>query len=258
MRNFGRRLIVPAPAPAPHPGSLRPLRGGRLRGHRAARPAGPRHPHRAHLGDGGSARCTSSIQALGFSDVHLGVSGAFFVALAGSLLTAVPLTPAGLGIVELGVAGLLTVVYGVLADGGRRDHPRRPGDQRAVDHRARHHRVRLLAAAARERPAQRAARRATGAGSRRRLTGPDPAGVVSPRRRPPFSAGARYEGTGRCTYQSTGVRAPPTAPHCPALVVGLATGAVPMGDAARTGRCGIVPCTAADSRQDQRRTPSRR
>jgi glycosyltransferase 2 family protein len=53
------------------------------------------------------------IQALGFSDVHLGVSGAFFVALAGSLLTAVPLTPAGLGIVELGVAGLLTVVYGV-------------------------------------------------------------------------------------------------------------------------------------------------
>jgi uncharacterized protein (TIRG00374 family) len=30
-------------------------------------------------------------------------------------LTAVPLTPAGLGVVELGIAGLLTVVYGVPA-----------------------------------------------------------------------------------------------------------------------------------------------
>jgi uncharacterized protein (TIRG00374 family) len=55
------------------------------------------------------------IEALGFPDVHLGLSGAFFVALAGSLLTAVPLTPAGLGVVEIGVAGLLTVVYGVPA-----------------------------------------------------------------------------------------------------------------------------------------------
>ena len=36
-----------------------------------------------------------------------------FVALIGSLLTAVPLSPAGLGIVEAGVVGVLTVVYGV-------------------------------------------------------------------------------------------------------------------------------------------------
>ena len=42
------------------------------------------------------------VQALGFHDVALGLSGAFFVALIGSLLTAVPLSPAGLGIVELG------------------------------------------------------------------------------------------------------------------------------------------------------------
>jgi glycosyltransferase 2 family protein len=35
------------------------------------------------------------------------------VALAASLLTAVPLTPAGIGFVETGVVGLLTVVYGV-------------------------------------------------------------------------------------------------------------------------------------------------
>ena len=53
------------------------------------------------------------VQALGLPDVHLGISGAFFVALAASLLTAVPLTPAGIGFVETGVVGLLTVVYGV-------------------------------------------------------------------------------------------------------------------------------------------------
>ena len=33
------------------------------------------------------------VQALGFPDVQLGISGAFFVALIGSLLTAVPFTP---------------------------------------------------------------------------------------------------------------------------------------------------------------------
>ncbi len=53
------------------------------------------------------------VEALGFPDVHLGISGAFFVALTGSLLTAVPFTPAGLGVVEVGVAGLLTVIYNV-------------------------------------------------------------------------------------------------------------------------------------------------
>jgi glycosyltransferase 2 family protein len=53
------------------------------------------------------------VQALGLSNVHLGISGAFFVALSASLLTAVPLTPAGIGFVEGGVVGLLTLVYGV-------------------------------------------------------------------------------------------------------------------------------------------------
>lgn len=53
------------------------------------------------------------VQALGFGDVSLGLSGAVFVALIGSLLTAVPLSPAGLGIVEAGVVGVLTVAYGV-------------------------------------------------------------------------------------------------------------------------------------------------
>jgi uncharacterized protein (TIRG00374 family) len=53
------------------------------------------------------------VDALGFPDVHLGISGAFFVALTGSLLTAVPFTPAGLGIVEAGIVGVLTLVYNV-------------------------------------------------------------------------------------------------------------------------------------------------
>lgn len=53
------------------------------------------------------------VAALGFPGVHLGISGAFFVALTGSLLTAVPFTPAGLGIVEAGIVGVLTLVYNV-------------------------------------------------------------------------------------------------------------------------------------------------
>lgn len=53
------------------------------------------------------------VTALGFTDVHLGPSGAFFVALSASLLTAVPFTPAGVGIVEAGIVGILTLAYGV-------------------------------------------------------------------------------------------------------------------------------------------------
>jgi len=53
------------------------------------------------------------VEALSLPGVHLGISGAFFVALSASLLTAVPLTPAGIGFVEGGVVGLLTIIYGV-------------------------------------------------------------------------------------------------------------------------------------------------
>jgi glycosyltransferase 2 family protein len=53
------------------------------------------------------------VEALGLPGVHLGVSGAFFVALIGSLLTAVPLSPAGIGIVESGVIFVLTAAYGL-------------------------------------------------------------------------------------------------------------------------------------------------
>jgi len=53
------------------------------------------------------------VEALGFPDVHLGISGAFFVALTGSLMTAVPFTPAGIGVVETAVVFVLTTVYNV-------------------------------------------------------------------------------------------------------------------------------------------------
>ncbi len=53
------------------------------------------------------------VQALGLPGVHLGLSGAVFIALSASLLTAIPITPAGLGFVEGAVVGLLTLVYGV-------------------------------------------------------------------------------------------------------------------------------------------------
>lgn len=53
------------------------------------------------------------VEALGFPEIHLGISGAFFVALTGSLLTAVPFTPAGIGIVESAVVFVLTQVYNV-------------------------------------------------------------------------------------------------------------------------------------------------
>jgi glycosyltransferase 2 family protein len=46
-----------------------------------------------------------------FPGAQMGLSGAFFVALIGSLLTAVPLSPAGLGTVELGVSAILVTVY---------------------------------------------------------------------------------------------------------------------------------------------------
>jgi uncharacterized protein (TIRG00374 family) len=50
-------------------------------------------------------------QAMPF-DIHMGISGAVFTALIASLLTAIPFTPAGLGIVELGIVGILTLLYG--------------------------------------------------------------------------------------------------------------------------------------------------
>ncbi|HEX2142419.1 MAG TPA: lysylphosphatidylglycerol synthase transmembrane domain-containing protein [Candidatus Limnocylindria bacterium] len=55
------------------------------------------------------------IRALSLPDVGLGISASVFVALAAALLTAIPLTPAGVGFVEAGIAGAL-LIYGVQGD----------------------------------------------------------------------------------------------------------------------------------------------
>lgn len=58
------------------------------------------------------ARLYFVIRALDLPEVGLGISASVFVALAAALLTAVPFTPAGIGIVELGIIGVLGL-YGV-------------------------------------------------------------------------------------------------------------------------------------------------
>ncbi len=59
------------------------------------------------------ARVYFVIRALGLPEVsNLGISSAVFVALAAALVTAIPLTPAGVGFVELAIAGVL-LIYGV-------------------------------------------------------------------------------------------------------------------------------------------------
>ncbi len=58
-----------------------------------------------------SLRLYCVVLALGYADVDLGLSGAMFIALIGSLLTAIPLTPGGLGVVDGGMIGVLTGVF---------------------------------------------------------------------------------------------------------------------------------------------------
>jgi uncharacterized protein (TIRG00374 family) len=58
------------------------------------------------------ARLYFVIRALDLPDVGLGISASVFVALVAALLTAMPLTPAGIGFVEAGIAGAL-LIYGV-------------------------------------------------------------------------------------------------------------------------------------------------
>ena len=63
------------------------------------------------------ARVFFVIQALNLPDLHLGITSSIFVALAASLLTAIPLTPAGIGFVQAGIVGALSL-YGVTAEAG--------------------------------------------------------------------------------------------------------------------------------------------
>ena len=61
---------------------------------------------------GESLRLFFVVRALDLPEVGLGISASAFVALAASLLTAIPLTPAGVGFVEAGIVGALAI-YGV-------------------------------------------------------------------------------------------------------------------------------------------------
>jgi hypothetical protein len=62
------------------------------------------------------ARVLFVIRALDLPAIHnIGITSAIFVALGASLLTAIPLTPAGIGFVQAGIVGLL-YLYGVPAD----------------------------------------------------------------------------------------------------------------------------------------------
>ena len=112
LRNFGRRLLVRLPLPPRILGLYERFEEGVFGA------VGLRHmPILATLT--GLIWMTEGLRlyivvlALGFSDVTLGLSGAIFVALIGSLLTAIPLSPAGLGFAQAGVIGVLTVAYGL-------------------------------------------------------------------------------------------------------------------------------------------------
>jgi glycosyltransferase 2 family protein len=61
------------------------------------------------------ARLYFVIRALALPEAGLGISASIFVALVAALLTAMPLTPAGIGFVEAGIAGAL-LIYGVPGD----------------------------------------------------------------------------------------------------------------------------------------------
>ena len=112
LRNFGRQIIVALPLPH----RILDLYDRFEEGVFGALVA--RHLPRLGIMTGviwmtEALRLYLVVQALSFPGVSLGLSGAVFVALIGSLLTAVPLSPAGLGIVEAGVVGVLHVAYGV-------------------------------------------------------------------------------------------------------------------------------------------------
>lgn len=112
MRNFGRRILVRLPLPA----SVLELYERFEEGVFGA--VGMRHLPVLAILTGliwmtEGLRLYIVILALGFPDVEIGLSGAVFVALIGSLLTAIPLSPAGLGFAQAGVIGVLTVAYGV-------------------------------------------------------------------------------------------------------------------------------------------------
>jgi uncharacterized protein (TIRG00374 family) len=112
MRNFGRRILVRLPVPARLIEYYDRFEEG-VFGAIGLRRLPPLMFVTVLIWATEAMRLYLVVLALHFPDVTLGISGAFFVALVGSLLTAVPLSPAGLGIVEAGVVGVLTTAYRV-------------------------------------------------------------------------------------------------------------------------------------------------
>ena len=112
LRNFGRRILERLPLPPRFVDLYGRFEEGVFGG------IGVRHMPILGILTGGiwmteALRLYIVVLALGFPDVELGLSGAVFVALIGSLLTAIPLSPAGLGFAQAGVIGVLTVAYGI-------------------------------------------------------------------------------------------------------------------------------------------------
>lgn len=108
MRNFGRRAIERLPVPQRGKELYERFEEGVFSANRRTLPMVALLTLVIWTTE--ALRLLFVVDSLGF-DISLGISGAFFVALVASLLTAVPFTPAGLGIVEAGIVGLLTVVY---------------------------------------------------------------------------------------------------------------------------------------------------
>ena len=113
MRNFGRRILVALPLPHRVVELYDRFEEGVFGADRASASCPCLGVLTGLIWMTEALRLFFVVLAFGFPDVELGLSGAVFVALIGSLLTAVPLSPAGLGIVEAGVVGVLTVAYGV-------------------------------------------------------------------------------------------------------------------------------------------------
>jgi len=112
MRNFGRRILTRLPLPHRFIDLSDKFEQGVFGA------VGLKHLPRLAILTGliwstEGLRLYLVIASLGFKNVEIGLSGAMFVALIGSLLTAIPLSPAGLGFAQAGVIGVLTVVYGV-------------------------------------------------------------------------------------------------------------------------------------------------
>jgi uncharacterized protein (TIRG00374 family) len=112
LRNFGRRILIRLPLPARFVELYDRFEEG-VFGAVGVRQLPALAIVTVVIWSTEAIRLYLVVQALNFPGVELGLSGAVFVALIGSLLTAIPLSPAGLGFAQAGVIGVLTVAYNV-------------------------------------------------------------------------------------------------------------------------------------------------